>query len=136
MLIREWSLDELSVVDVSGPLTLEAGTAVRDTVRAAFARGRRKLVLDLTRVTALDATGLGELAHVHHMSALFGAEVKLVHRSPAVSELLKRSRLSSLFETFQSEAAALVSFDRDWRQPGPAEGVDRGSARPASTAFP
>ena len=65
MLIREWSLDDVAVVDVAGRLTLEAGTAVRDTVCAAFARGRRKLVLDLTRVTTLDAAGLGELAEVH-----------------------------------------------------------------------
>ena len=98
MLIREWNLDDVSVVDVSGALTLEAGTAVRDTICAAFARGRRKLVLDLTRVTALDAAGLGELARVHRMSALFGGDVKLVHRSPVVSELLKRTRLAWLFE--------------------------------------
>jgi len=111
MVIRQWGIDEVTILEVSGSLDVKHSLALRESVCAALRAGRRRLVLNLNDVTRVDAAGLGEIAHAHKMSRIVDGEMKLVVRSPAVRELLKRTRLACVFAMYSSEAAAIVSYD-------------------------
>jgi len=96
---------------VSGCLDVRHSAALRESVCAALRAGRRRLVLNLSGVTRVDAAGLGEIAHAHKMARIVNGELKLVVRNEAVRELLKRTRLACFFAMYSSEAAAIVSYD-------------------------
>jgi anti-sigma B factor antagonist len=70
-----------------------AGTA-RDALHAALATGDGELVVDLSGVELLDATGLGVLVDVHRRAGLAGRRLVLRNASPRVARLLAITRLN------------------------------------------
>jgi anti-anti-sigma factor len=112
MLIRTWSLDAITIVDLHGRVGVENGgallTAVSDLLRAA----RRHLVLSLLEVTDVDAAGLGELASAFRAVRACGGVLKIVVRRENVRELMIRTQLLNWLPTFRTEAEAIASFER------------------------
>jgi anti-sigma B factor antagonist len=104
-------LNDIAVVEASGRLCIESASSLGDAVREAIQLRGRRLVLNLVDVSRVDAAGLGELAGAFRVVRAAAAEMKVVVRSPAVRDLLARTHLLPLFPTYESEAAALASFE-------------------------
>jgi anti-anti-sigma factor len=112
MLIRTWLLDDrIAILELTGRLTAEAGSAVCDAVSRALSEGRRQIVLNLIGVGAVDASGLGMLASALSCVRASTGDVKLVTRSATLHELLARTRLLGMVRTFSTEAEAIVTFE-------------------------
>lgn len=103
------SVDDVEVVTIAGRLTIDAGTALHDAVSAAVRNGRRKVVVNLD-ATDLDAAGLGEIVRAYAMVRHSDGEMKLAVRRPLLRELLVRTKLVEVLDTFSSEAEAIASF--------------------------
>lgn len=94
------------VVTPLGP-RLDASTAaefvaaVRDQVRS-----RRVVVVSLTHVTAVDASGLASLVAILKLMPP-GAALRLAHARPAVRTLLEATLLDELLPAFEDAQAAL-----------------------------
>lgn len=102
---------DIAIVDLSGPLTLGEGSGtLRDTVKGLIGNGDRKILIKLQHVTRIDSSGLGELVSSHATAAHAGASMKLLNVSGKVENLLIMTKLSTVFESFDSEAVALISF--------------------------
>ncbi len=71
-----------------------------------MARGRSLVVISLSHVASIDASGLAALVSVLKRLAP-GGEVRLVQPSPAVRAYLARTRLEELFPAFDDAASAL-----------------------------
>jgi len=53
---------DVTVIDVSGRVTLgEGSSAVRDAMRDLTTKGNKKILLNLSEVSYIDSTGIGEL---------------------------------------------------------------------------
>jgi anti-anti-sigma factor len=78
---------------LSGWLDARAAGAVRDALHAALAEGSGPLVVDLSGVDLVDATGLGVLVGAHRRARLEGRELVLRGTPPRVARLLARTRL-------------------------------------------
>lgn len=111
MLIRTWSLDAVTIVDLHGRLDVETGAALHEAVCEILGAGRRYVVLNLLGVTGVDAAGLGTLADGFNVVRSTGGELKLVVRCAAIRELLARTNLLGLLPTLPSEAEAIASFE-------------------------
>ena len=111
MLIRTWSLEAMTIVDLHGRLGVESQGHLTQAVRALVHVGRQEIVLNLLGVTAVDAAGLGELASAFRLARTAGAEVTLVVREPTIRELLRRTKLLGVWPTFPTEAEAIASAD-------------------------
>ena len=99
------------VVDVIGKLTLGEGTsALRTTVRELVQGGSRKIVLNMADVSYMDSSGLGELIAAHTTVTTAGGEIKLLNLAKRVHDLLKLTKLYTVFEAFEDEASAVNSF--------------------------
>ena len=71
-------VNDVSVIDVSGRLTLGEGTsAMRDAVRDLITGGTRKVVLNFMRVSYIDSSGFGELVSCHSSLIRAGGRMKL-----------------------------------------------------------
>ena len=67
-------------------------------------------MLNLGDVSYIDSSGLGELVSSYTTAANQGAKVKLLNVQKKVSDLLQITKLYTVFDDFQDEAAAVMSF--------------------------
>jgi anti-anti-sigma factor len=61
-----------------------------------FRRGERRIVLDLTRVSKIDAAGVGELVRAYNMTDALDGWLRIAHASAWVREALTRVGLLDL----------------------------------------
>jgi anti-sigma B factor antagonist len=102
---------DVSVVDVGGKITLGDGSVVvRETVKKLIADGNKKIVLNLGEVTYIDSSGIGELVSAFTSVSNNGGALKLLNLTKRVQDLLQITKLYTVFEVFNDEAAAVASF--------------------------
>ena len=107
--IRE--VDSVVVVDVSGRITLGEGCAqLREIVRGQLAKGNKKILLNLADVTYIDSSGIGELVSGFTAVRSRGGELKLLHLTKKVHDLLQITKLFTVFDVYTDEATAVRSF--------------------------
>lgn len=101
------------VVEAVGRLTLTDGhTKLRDLIHVHTGDGAKKFVLNLARLEFVDSYGIGELARSYSVVRRSGGDIKLAALSRRVLEILEISRLTTVFEIYSDESAALESFSR------------------------
>jgi anti-sigma B factor antagonist len=111
MTIGERSVGDVTIVDVSGRITIQEGAdQLRDVMRDLMRRGRTKVVFNLQTVPYIDSTALGEIIRTYTSVIRKGGSVKLLNVSTHVHQLLVITRLLSIFDLFDAEAEAVKSF--------------------------
>ena len=106
-------VDGVAIVDLSGRITLgEASVAVRDAINDLIGKGNKKILLNLVEVNYIDSSGIGVLVSSFSTVRTQGGELKLVNPSKRISDLLKITKVYSLFDVKENEAAAVASFTR------------------------
>jgi anti-sigma B factor antagonist len=102
---------DVTVIDAAGRITLgEGASAFRDIIRDLAAKGDKKLLLNLSEVSYIDSSGIGELVSGFTTVTNHGGSLKLVGLSKRVKDLLQITKLYTVFETFEDEAQAVRSF--------------------------
>jgi anti-sigma B factor antagonist len=105
-------IDGVTVVDVSGRITLgEGNVMLREIVREFMENGRKRILLNLGGVQYVDSAGVGELVKTYTTVRNQGGQLKLVNLSKRVNDLLQMTRLHAVFDIEKDEAAAIKSFD-------------------------
>jgi anti-sigma B factor antagonist len=101
----------VTIVDLSGRITLgEGSTMLRDIVRDMIAKGNKKILLNLGDVTYIDSSGIGELVSAFTTVRNGGGELKLLNLTKKVHDLLQITKLYTVFDIKDDEAAAIQSF--------------------------
>jgi anti-sigma B factor antagonist len=99
------------VVDFSGKITLgEGSSTLRRTIRELLDRGHRKIVLNLYDVDYIDSSGIGELVSGYTTVRGLDGELKLLHLTKRVHDLLQITRLFTVFDVRSDEEDAVRSF--------------------------
>ena len=80
-------------VELVGRLDVRGAAAAREALHEALARGTGRLLVDLSGVELLDATGLGVLVAAHRRARLQDRELVLCDARPRVARLLTLTRL-------------------------------------------
>ena len=102
---------DVTVVDLSGKITIGEGDVVlRERVHELLDGGRKKILLNLEKVSYMDSAGIGELVACYKRAIEKEGTVKLLNPSGKVYDLLQLTKLEEVFETFREEKEALVSF--------------------------
>ena len=106
-------VDGVTIVDLSGRITLgEGSTMLRDIVRDMIAKGNKKILLNLGDVTYIDSSGIGELVSAFTTVRNGGGELKLLNLTKKVHDLLQITKLYTVFDIKDDEAAAIQSFTK------------------------
>ena len=105
-------MEGVFVVDCNGRIVFgeEAG-AVREFVKGALSQ-HKQIVLNLKNVTYIDSVGLGTLVGLYTSARSAGGAVKLSQLTERVGQLLQVTKLVTVFETYNSDEAAVKSFGR------------------------
>lgn len=103
--------DDVTVVKLIGRITLgEGDIKLREKLLEELNKNKKKIVLDLGEVPFMDSAGLGELVAAYTSAKRCGAIVKLANLTKKIDDLLDITRLSSVFETYESVEEAIKSF--------------------------
>jgi anti-sigma B factor antagonist len=106
-------IDGVTIVHINGRIELgEGSAAVRDVIRDLLAKERKKILLNLGDVDYIDSAGLGVLVSSFTSVKNDGGELKLLYLTKKVQDLLQMTKLYTVFEVLDDEAAGIKSFDQ------------------------
>jgi anti-sigma B factor antagonist len=109
--ISQRSINGVTLLDITGPITLGPGTErLGDKVRSLLQQGEKHIVVNLAAVPYMDSAGLGELVQAYTTTMRQGGRLKLLNVTKRLNDLLVITKLSTVFESHDSEAAAVGSF--------------------------
>ena len=104
-------VDSVTVVDMSGRITLGEGcTQLRELIREQLGKGNKNLLLNLADITYIDSSGIGELVSGFTRVSNDGGKLKLLNLTKKVNDLLQITKLYTVFDVKDDEAAAVKSF--------------------------
>ena len=112
MNIIERTLNDVTILDLEGNLAMEGNKQFRQRVATTIDAGARKLIVNMARVKYMDSSGLGELISCYTTLQRMSGRIKLLHLSDRLQHLLVITKLTGVFETFDSEPAAVASFSQ------------------------
>jgi anti-sigma B factor antagonist len=102
----------VTVLSLTGRLSVDEESALRQAVNALVQADRLFLVLNLAAVSLIDSAGLGTLVAACVKVRRRQGDVKLVRLTPRNNHAMRITRLDKVFESFASEDEAVASFER------------------------
>jgi anti-sigma B factor antagonist len=101
----------VTILDLAGRITLGAGSLIlRDIVRDLLGKGHKAILLNLAGINYIDSSGVGELVGAYTTARRDGGQLKLVGLTKKVQDLMKMTKLYTVFDVKEDEAAAIRSF--------------------------
>lgn len=102
--------EQTCIIDVRGEVDLYSSPKMREAIFSAMKqRPLPAIIVDLTRVTYTDSSGIATLVEGLQISQERQARFKLVGLSQAVLEVFQLARLETVFEIYPTLEAALLS---------------------------
>jgi anti-sigma B factor antagonist len=109
-------MGDVAIVDLTGQIKLGEGSSIlRDTVKDLLGKGRKKILLNLGDINYIDSSGIGELVSAFTSVRNQGGELKLLHLTKKVHDLLQITKLYTVFHVMDDEAAAVAAFSNELR---------------------
>src|SRR5713226_4198395 len=111
---------DVTILDLSGRLSLGeevafgpgSGVVLSDIIRELAKKGQKKILLNFAEVTYVDSSGVGQLVGALTTARNQGGDLKLLKPSSQVLDLLKTTKLNTVFDIQEDQAAAIQSFSK------------------------
>jgi anti-sigma B factor antagonist len=105
------TVDNVEIISLQGKITIGAGdTQLREVISNAVNAGKTNILLDLSGVTTIDSSGIGELVGSYTTVTNRGGKLKLLHLPAKLNELLHVTQLITVFEVYDNEREAVTSY--------------------------
>lgn len=109
--INERRVGNVTILDIDGNLRIGEGSVVlQKAIRRLSAEGQNQILLNLAHVAYIDSSGLGELVAAHVALGKSSGQIKLLHLTHRVHELMTITKLLTVFDAYETESEALDSF--------------------------
>jgi anti-sigma B factor antagonist len=83
---------------------------LRETMNDLLADGKRRILLDLSEVPAIDSCGIGELMQSYKVCKELGADLRILRLPQPIAHVLSMSQILPLFQVYRTEEEALEAF--------------------------
>jgi anti-sigma B factor antagonist len=105
------TVENVEIISLQGKITIGAGdTQLREVISNSVNAGKTNILLDLSGVTTIDSSGIGELVGSYTTVTNRGGKLKLLHLPAKLNELLHVTQLITVFEVYENEREAVGSF--------------------------
>jgi anti-anti-sigma factor len=91
---------------------LASSLELRELTKAIRLENDTKVVLDLSKVSRIDSTGLGVLMNCYCHAVKNSGALKLLHPDASVKRVLSVTKIDSVLQTFEDESAAIRSLNQ------------------------
>ena len=111
MQIDERKVGDVTILDLKGKMTLGDGDELlRTKINGLIQAGAKKLVLNLGEVPYIDSAGLGEVVRSYTTVKKHEGMLKLLSLTKRIKDLLAITKLLTVFDTYDTEVDAVMSF--------------------------
>lgn len=101
----------VKIVDLQGKITIGAGDVqMREIIVGLVKDGATKLVVNMSAVTTIDSSGVGELVGCYTTVTNKGGKLKLCALPEKISDILTVTQLITVFDVYDTEAQAIAAF--------------------------
>ncbi len=98
--------DGITIAELTGELDIVSAPVLREQLRALLRPGSSRLVIDLSRVSCCDASGLAVLVGAGRRAQLLGGFLRLAAVSPEADRALRSTGLHRHLASFATVSAA------------------------------
>ncbi|HKT24045.1 MAG TPA: STAS domain-containing protein [Terriglobales bacterium] len=110
--------DGVKIIDCNGRIVFgEEASQLRDTIKKDLAQNNR-IVLNLANVNYIDSGGIGTMVSLFTSARNAGGDIKLLHLTKRVGDLLQITKLITVFESYDDEQKAVKAFSSAARASG------------------
>ena len=111
MKIKEREVNGVIIIAPEGKISLGDGDQeLGEAVRGALEKGQRKIIVNMTKVTTLDSSGLGELVGCYTSIKNRQGELRICGLNSRIFNLMQMTSLHSVFDVKDTEDEALAGF--------------------------
>ena len=99
------------IICPEGKITLGDGDQeLGEAVRTALEQGARRIVINLTKISYLDSSGVGELVGCYTSIKNKGGEMRICGMNARIINLITMTSLHSVFDVKDTEEESLTGF--------------------------
>jgi anti-sigma B factor antagonist len=111
VIMTNTEVDGVTVVTLEGRIVLgEESHSFREKLKSLLAEGKKKIVLNMANIKYIDSSGLGALVGADFSAKTQSASVRLCNLGKKFHEVMQVTKLLTVFDVYDTEAAAISSF--------------------------
>jgi len=111
MTIREHMANDVHILAPEGKITLGDGDQeLGEAVRGVLEEGCRKVIINFSKVSYLDSSGVGELVGCYTSIKNKGGELRVCGMNSRIYNLITMTSLHSVFDVKDTEEESLEGF--------------------------
>ena len=110
MAVKSETKSGLLVCHVDGEVNINTSPDIKKAFDKILASKAPKIVINLSRVTYVDSSGLATLVEILKNMRSYGGKMKLASLSPKIKSLFEITKLDKLFEITANEEEAISKF--------------------------
>ena len=105
--------DGVTILDLKGKITIGVGdVALRDAVQETLNNGARQILINMSEVTTIDSSGIGEIVAAFTTVTNREGKLRLYGIPPKVSDILQITQLVTVLDIMDDEEEAVGSFSK------------------------
>jgi anti-sigma B factor antagonist len=102
----------VSVMALDGRIVMsEESRYLGERLTSLIEEGKKKIVLNMANISYIDSAGVGTLVAAQISAETQGASVRICHLGRKFHEVLQIAKLLSVFDVYDTEVAAVGSFE-------------------------
>lgn len=102
--------NDLTVCRIEGEIDINTSPDIKKAFEKLIAKKTPKVVINLTKVTYVDSSGLATLVEILKNMRAYGGRMRLTNMSQKIRSLFEITKLEKLFEIIAEEEEALSDF--------------------------
>ncbi len=104
-------IGDFFIIELQGKIDLGSGDIrLRECLVEAAAEGARRIILDMSRVSYMDSSAIGDLVNAYVNLKKQGVRLCLARVNARVYDLMTLTRLVTVFAIFDSVEDAMMTF--------------------------
>jgi len=100
----------LTVCHIDGEIDINTAPDVKKGFDKLISKKEPKIVVNLSKVTYVDSSGLATLVEILKNMRSYGGRLRLTNLSPKIKSLFEITKLEKLFEILSDEEEAISTF--------------------------
>ncbi len=110
MAVRTENKNGLTVCYIEGEIDINTAPDIKKSFKELLAKKAPKVVINFTKVTYVDSSGLATLVEILKNMKTYGGRLALTNMSSKIKSLFEITKLEKLFEIMADEAEAVSAF--------------------------
>lgn len=110
MAVRTENKNGLTVCYIEGEIDINTAPDIKKSFKELLASEAPKVVINFTKVTYVDSSGLATLVEILKNMKTYGGRLGLTNMSSKIKSLFEITKLEKLFEIMADEAEAVSAF--------------------------